>query len=70
MFERLTKYIEEIDEKNFGDIVYENCGSIEEPIYASYFEYSDAVRELRREVFRFCDEHPEFEIVIVIPINQ
>lgn len=62
-YDELTKYIPLIKDDSFGEWVFdkENDGSMEHPFRAPYINYSDAVSGLHRDIYAFCEAHPEYE---------
>jgi hypothetical protein len=62
-FERLTKYIPLIQDDKFGEWIIdkENDGTTEHPIHMPFVNYSQMVDSFHEDLYKFCEEHPEYE---------
>lgn len=62
-FERLTKYIPLIQDDKFGEWIIdkENDGTTEHPIHMPFVNYSQTVDSFHEDLYKFCEEHPEYE---------
>jgi hypothetical protein len=62
-FERLTKYIPLIQDDKFGEWIIdkENDGTTEHPIHMPFVNYSQTVNSFLEDLYKFCEEHPEYE---------
>lgn len=62
-YEILTNYIPLIKKDNIGEWVInrENDGSPEQPIYLPFVNYSEVVKNFNRDLYAFCEAHPEYE---------
>lgn len=59
----LTKYIPMIQSDNIGEWIVdkENDGTPEHPIQMPFVGYSRMVDSFQEDLYKFCDEHPEYE---------
>lgn len=59
----LTKYIPMIQSDSIGEWIVdkENDGTPEHPIQMSFVGYSRMVDSFQEDLYKFCDEHPEYE---------
>lgn len=65
MYENLTRYLPELERaKSHGDWVVdrESKGTTDDPIQMPYVHYGDTVMAVRRAIYAFVDEHPDFEL--------
>ncbi|MCT8977881.1 DUF6508 domain-containing protein [Clostridium sp. CX1] len=62
-FERLTKYIPLIQDDKFGQWIIdkENDGIPEHRIHMPFVNYSQTVDFFHEDLYKFCEEHPEYE---------
>ena len=62
-FDILTKYISMIQSDSIGEWVIdkENDGTLEHPIKMPFVGYSKMVDSFQKDLYKFCDEHPEYE---------
>jgi len=62
-YEVLTKYIPELKGGNLGTwfIDKESDGTPEHPLQFPFVNYSQLVDHFQDDLFRFCEEHPEYE---------
>ena len=63
-FEQLTKYIDILDEDNFGTWIIdrENDGTPEHPIQMPFVNYSEMVHRFIDDVYAFSDNNKDFEL--------
>ena len=63
-FEQLTKYIDILDEDNFGTWIIdrENDGTPERPIQIPFVNYSEMVHRFIDDVYAFSDNNKDFEL--------
>ena len=64
MYTELTDMLDIIQQDEFGEWIvdYENDGTPEHPIQMPYVEYSKKVRDFEKAVYRFAENHPEYEL--------
>lgn len=64
MYTELTDMLDIIQQDEFGAWIvdHENDGTPEHPIQMPYVEYSKKVRDFEKAVFRFAEDHPEYEL--------
>ena len=62
-FEPLTKHILTLKGDVFGEwlVDNENDGTPEHPMHIPTFIYSKALNDFVKDLYEFCDSHPEFE---------
>ena len=62
-FNILTKYILMIQSDNIGKWIVDkkNDGTLEHPIQMPFVGYSRMVDSFQEDLYKFCDEHPEFD---------
>jgi hypothetical protein len=62
-FDVLTKYISMIQSDSIGKWIVdnENDGTLEHPIQMQFVAYSNLVNSFQMDLYKFCDEHPEYE---------
>lgn len=62
-FEALTKYIPELKNDYFGKWVIDEKTDVtpEHPIQMPFVNYSDVVDHFHRDLYSFCESHPEYE---------
>ena len=62
-FEELTRYIPLLENDKFGDWIVDkkNDGSPEHPIQMPFVNYSAVMDRFIHELYKFGDNHPEFE---------
>lgn len=62
-FDILTKYISMIQSDSIGEwmIDKENDGTPEHPMQLPFVHYSQTVASFHEDVYKFCEEHPEYE---------
>ena len=62
-FNILTKYILMIQSDNIGKWIVDkvNDGTLEHPIQMPFVGYSKMVESFQEDLYKFCDEHPEFD---------
>lgn len=62
-FEQLIKYIPLIQDDKFGEWIIdkENDGTPENPIHMPFVNYSQTVDSFHEDLYKFCEEHPEYE---------
>lgn len=59
----LTKYIPMIQSDSIGEWIVdkENDGTPEHPIQMPFVGYSRMVDSFQEDLYKYCDEHPEYE---------
>ena len=64
MFQKLTGFIERLDSEEYGNWVIdkENDGSPEHPIQMPYVNYGREAIAFENAVYKFVDEHPEYDM--------
>ena len=64
MYESLTQLIPKLTEGEYAAWIKDNKskGTMDDPIYMPFVDYSPAVIELMKAVYAFKDEHPDFEL--------
>lgn len=64
MFQELTGFIERLDSEEYGNWVIdkENDGSPEHPIQMPYVNYGREAIAFEDAVYKFMDEHPEYDM--------
>ena len=64
MFQELTGFIERLDSEEYGNWVIdkENDGSPEHPIQMPYVNYGREAIAFEDAVYKFVDEHPEYDM--------
>ena len=64
MFQELTRFIERLDSEEHGNWVIdkENDGSPEHPIQMPYVNYGREAIAFEDAVYKFVDEHPEYDM--------
>ena len=64
MFQELTGFIERLDSEEHGNWVIdkENDGSPEHPIQMPYVNYGREAIAFENAVYKFVDEHPEYDM--------
>lgn len=64
MFQELTGFIERLDSEEYGNWVIdkENDGSPEHPIQTPYVNYGREAIAFENAVYKFVDEHPEYDM--------
>lgn len=64
MYENLTRLIDALEVDNFGDweIDEKSKGTYDDPIHMPYVMYTEAVRDLWKEIYDFSSNHPEYEL--------
>ena len=64
MFQELTGFIERLDSEEYGNWVIdkENDGSPEHPIQMPYVNYGREAIAFENAVYKFVDEHPEYDM--------
>ena len=64
MFQELTGFIERLDSEKYGNWVIdkENDGSPEHPIQMPYVNYGREAIAFEDAVYKFVDEHPEYDM--------
>ena len=64
MFQELTGFIERLDSEEHGNWVIdkENDGSQEHPIQMPYVNYGREAIAFKDAVYKFVDEHPEYDM--------
>lgn len=62
-FDVLKKYISMIQSDSIGEWIVdkENDGTPEHPIQMPFVGYSNMVDSFQEDLYKFCDEHPEYE---------
>ncbi len=62
-FSFLTKYIQMIQSDRIGEWIVdkENDGTPEHPIQMPFVGYSRMVDSFHEDLYKYCDEHPEYE---------
>lgn len=62
-FDVLTKYIAMIQSESIGKWIVdnENDGSPEHAIQIPFVRYSNIIDAFQEDLYKFCDEHPEYE---------
>lgn len=62
-FAELTAFIPKIKDGAFGEWIIDrkNDGTLEHPIQMPFVNYSRIVHEFEKALYKFCEEHPEFE---------
>jgi len=62
-FVLLTRHIQELQKGDYGKVVVSggHAGTTEDPIPMPYMDYSDAVESLHRDIYDFCEAHPEYD---------
>jgi hypothetical protein len=62
-FEQLLKYIPLIQEDKCGEWIIdkENDGTPEHPFHMPFVHYSQTVDSFHEDLYKFCEEHPEYE---------
>lgn len=62
-FDVLTKYISMIKSDSIGEWIVDkqNDGTPEHPIQMPFVGYSRMVDSFQEDLYKFCDEHPEYE---------
>lgn len=64
-FKSLTDYIPKLQSSDTGKWYPENQsgdGSTEKPLQMPFVVYSDVIRELEKEMYRFDKEHPQYNL--------
>lgn len=64
-FKSLTDYIPKLQNADTGKWHPENQsgdGSVEKPYQMPFVVYSDVIRELEKEMYRFDKEHPQYNL--------
>ena len=64
MYESLTQLIPKLTEGEYAVWIKDNKskGTMDDPIYMPFVDYSPAVIELEKAVYAFKAEHPDFEL--------
>ena len=64
MYESLTSFIPALKDDKYGEWVIDkvNKGTIDNPIHMPYVKYSSTIRDLEKAIYRFIDEHKEYEL--------
>lgn len=64
VFEELTNILDDIPQDDFGEWIIdrENDGTPEHPIQMPFVAYSKTVREFEKAVYRFAENHPEYNL--------
>ena len=64
MYESLTKYIQKLDNTNYGQIIIdnENDGTLEHPLVFPFVSYDRIVLDLVDDIYAFVNDHPEYEL--------
>lgn len=65
MFESLTKHLPAIENaEGFGNWVVdrESKGTTNDPIKMPYVNYGTTVADVEQAIYKFVDEHPEYEL--------
>ena len=64
MYEALTDYLQTLEGNNSGEWIVDrqNDGSKEHPIHLPYVQYDRTVYDFVQAVYRFYDEHEEYEM--------
>ena len=62
-FEQLIKYIPLIQDDKIGEWIIdkENDGTPEHPFHMPFVNYSQTVNSFHEDLYKFCQEHPEYE---------
>ena len=60
-FDELTSFIPLLKDDTYGNFVFKNASTQAYQIVWSFVDYSENVTGFEYALYRFCDEHPEYE---------
>ena len=64
MYESLTSFIPRLKDDKYGEWIIDkvNKGTLDNPIHMPFVNYSETIRDLEKAIYRFIDEHEEYEL--------
>lgn len=64
VYKELTGYLANMEQDSYGEWIIDrkSKGTVDDPIQMPYVSHSDMVRHFMKDVYRFIDDHPEYEL--------